>query len=244
MARSFETLLFHKEGGVAHVTLDRPHVLNAYNTQMRDDLWQALEAVRDDSEVAAVVLAGAGERAFCAGADLTEFGAAPSQAVARQVRFGRDVWGLLLSLRAPVVAALHGYVLGAGLEMALLCDLRIASDDAEFGLPEAALGMAPAAGGSQTLPRIVGLSPAMDLLLSARRIDAGEALRLGLIHRVVPRERLQAEATALAERLAATPRPVMAALKEAVYRGADLPVDQALALEERLARLTLAGVGR
>ena len=244
MARSFETLLFHKEGGVAHVTLDRPHVLNAYNTQMRDDLWQAVEAVRDDSEVAAVVLAGAGERAFCAGADLTEFGAAPSQAVARQVRFGRDVWGLLLSLRAPVVAALHGYVLGAGLEMALLCDLRIASDDAEFGLPEAALGMAPAAGGSQTLPRIVGLSPAMDLLLSARRIDAGEALRLGLIHRVVPRERLQAEATALAERLAATPRPVMAALKEAVYRGADLPVDQALALEERLARLTLAGVGR
>ena len=244
MARSFETLLFHKDKGVAHITLDRPHVLNAYNAQMRDDLWQALEAARDDPEVAAVVLAGAGERAFCAGADLTEFGAAPSQAVARQVRFGRDVWGLWLSLRAPVVAALHGYVLGAGLEMALLCDLRIASDDAEFGLPEAALGMAPAAGGSQTLPRIVGLSPAMDLLLSARRIDAGEALRLGLIHRVVPRERLQAEATALAERLAATPRPVMAALKEAVYRGADLPVDQALALEERLARLTLAGVGR
>ena len=200
--------------------------------------------MRDDPEVAAVVLAGAGERAFCAGADLTEFGGARSQAVARQVRFGRDVWGLLLSLRAPVVAALHGYVLGAGLEMALLCDLRIASDDAEFSLPEAALGMAPAAGGSQTLPRIVGLSPAMDLLLSARRIDAGEALRLGLIHRVVPRERLQAEATALAQRLAATPRPVMAALKEAVYRGADLPVDQALALEERLARLTLAGVGR
>ena len=244
MARSFETLLFHKDKGVAHITLDRPHVLNAYNAQMRDDLWQALEAARDDPEVAAVVLAGAGERAFCAGADLTEFGAAPSQAVARQVRFGRDVWGLWLSLRAPVVAALHGYVLGAGLEMALLCDLRIASDDAEFGLPEAALGMAPAAGGSQTLPRIVGLSPAMDLLLSARRIDAGEALRLGLIHRVVPRERLQAEATALAQRLAATPRPVMAALKEAVYRGADLPVDQALALEERLARLTLAGVGR
>ena len=191
MARSFETLLFHKEAGVAHVTLDRPHVLNAYNAQMRDDLWQALEAARDDPEVGAVVLAGSGERAFCAGADLTEFGAAPSQAVARQVRFERDVWGLLLSLRAPVVAALHGYVLGAGLEMALLCDLRIASDDAEFGLPEAALGMAPAAGGSQTLPRIAGIPAALDLLLSARRIDAAEALRLGIVHRVVPREGLR-----------------------------------------------------
>ena len=244
MARSFEALLFHKEEGVAHITLDRPHVLNAYNTQMRDDLWQALEAVRDDPEVAAVVLAGAGERAFCAGADLTEFGAAASQANARQVRFERDIWGLLLSLRVPVVAALHGYVLGAGLEMALLCDLRIASDDAEFGLPETALGMAPAAGGSQTLPRIVGVPAALDLLLSARRIDAAEALRLGVVHRVVSRERLRSEATALAARLAATPRHVMAALKEAVHRGADLPVDQALALEERLAHLTLAGVGR
>ena len=244
MARSFETLLFHKEACVAHVTLDRPRVLNAYNAQMRDDLWQALEAARDDPEVGAVVLAGAGERAFCAGADLTEFGAAPSQAVARQIRFERDVWGLLLSLRVPVVAALHGHVLGAGLEMALLCDLRIASDDAEFGLPETALGMAPAAGGSQTLPRIAGVPAALDLLLSARRIDAAEALRLGLVHRVVPRERLLAEATEVAQRMATTPRPVMAALKEAVHRGADLPVDEALALEERLARRTLAGVGR
>ena len=244
MARSFESLLYHKEAGVAHVTLDRPHALNAYNTQMRDDLWQALEAVRDDPEVGAAVLAGSGERAFCAGADLTEFGGAPSQAVARRVRFERDVWGLLLSLRVPVVAALHGYVLGAGLEMALLCDLRIASEDAELGLPEAALGMAPAAGGSQTLPRIAGLPAAMGLLLSGRRIDAAEALRLGIVHRVVPRERLRAEATALAERLAGTPRHVTAALKEAVHRGADLPLDQALALEERLARLTLAGVGR
>ena len=152
MTRSFETLLFHKEEGVAHITLDRPHVLNAYNTQMRDDLWLALEAVRDDQEVGAVVLAGAGERGFCAGADLTEFGGAPSQAVARQVRFERDVWGLLLSLRVPVVAALHGYVLGAGLEMALLCDVRIASDDAEFGLPEAALGMAPPRAGAKRCP--------------------------------------------------------------------------------------------
>ncbi len=244
MTRSFETLLFHKEQGVAHITLDRPHVLNAYNTQMRDDLWLALEAVRDDPEVGAAVLAGAGERGFCAGADLTEFGGAPSQAVARKVRYERDVWGLLLSLRVPVVAALHGYVLGAGLEMALLCDLRIASDDAEFGLPEAALGMAPAAGGSQTLPRIAGVPAALDLLLSARRIDAGEALRVGLVHRVVPRERLRAEATALAERLAASPRSAMAALKESVHRGADLPIVEALALEERLARLTLAGVGR
>ncbi|MDO8751283.1 MAG: enoyl-CoA hydratase/isomerase family protein, partial [Dehalococcoidia bacterium] len=152
----FQTLIYEKQGSLAMLTLNRPEVLNAYNVAMRDEMYEALEAIRDDPEVRAAILCGAGERAFCAGADLTEFGTAPSQAIARQVRWERDVWGLFVSLDIPLVAAVHGFVLGSGLEMALLCDIRIAAEDAIFGLPETSLGMLPAAGGTQTLPRVIG----------------------------------------------------------------------------------------
>ena len=154
--------------------MNRPHVRNAYNTTMRDDLYQALSAVRDDPEVRVAVLSGEGP-AFCAGADLSEFGTAPSLAVARQVRWRRDVWGLFLSVPKPMVASIHGYCLGSGVEMALLCDIRIADQDALFGLPEASLGLIPAAGGVVTLPRTVGSGTALDLLLTRRRITASEA---------------------------------------------------------------------
>ena len=130
---AFETLIYEKQGPIAWVTLNRPAVLNAYNLAMRDELYEVLEAIRDDPEVHGVILCGAGDRAFCAGADLTEFGTAPSQAIARQVRWERDVWGLFLGLDRPMVAAVHGYVLGSGMEMALLCDIRIAAEDAVFG---------------------------------------------------------------------------------------------------------------
>ena len=132
---------------------------------MRDDLVQALEAVRDDPDTRAVVLSGAGDRGFCAGADLTEFGSAPSPIVARQVRWERDIWGLFLSLRKPTVAALHGHVIGSGVEMALLCDIRIASEDAVFRMPETGLSLVPAAGGTQTLARHAGVGPALAMLL-------------------------------------------------------------------------------
>ena len=189
-AGSFETVRFTVERGVAHLVLDRPAKRNAYNIQMRDDLFQVLQAVRDDHDIRSVVVSGAGTEAFCAGADLTEFGAAPSQAIARRVRWERDVWGLWAGIRKPFVAALHGYTLGSGLEMALLCDLRITSDEAVFGLPEVGLGMVPAAGGTQTLPRVLGQGPALDLLLTGRRLNALEALRLGLVHRMTPRGEL------------------------------------------------------
>ena len=183
------TVLYEKCGGVARLTLNRPRRLNAYNVAMRDELYSLLEAVRDDPEVRAVALGGAGERAFCAGADLSEFGTAPSQVVARAVRWERDVWGLFLDIDKPIVAALHGYVIGSGVEMACLCDLRVASEDATFAMPETALGMAPAAGGSQTLPRVVGRGPALEMLLAGRRLSAAEAYRAGLAHRVVSRGR-------------------------------------------------------
>ncbi|MBI4299265.1 MAG: enoyl-CoA hydratase/isomerase family protein [Chloroflexi bacterium] len=231
----FDTVIYEKREGVAHLILNRPRVINAYNMQMRDDLYQLLEAVRDDPEVGAVILRGAGERGFCAGADLTEFGSAPSQAIARQVRWERDVWGLFLSTSKPLIAALHGFVLGSGVEMALLCDIRIASEDAIFGMPEVALGMIPAAGGTQTLPRAVGSAHALDVLLTNRRLNAQESLNLGLVNKVVARERLLREVGSIATYLSHQHSDALASAKEAVNIGMDLSLDEALKLEEHLA---------
>jgi len=123
----FKTLIYEKRDGIAYVTLKRPQVLNIYNIQMRDDLYEVLRTIKDDSEVRVAIFKGAGEKAFCAGADLSEFLTAPSPIVARQVRFERDVWGLFLGIPQPLIAALQGYVLGSGIEIALCCDIRIAS---------------------------------------------------------------------------------------------------------------------
>ena len=230
------TVLLAKSGSVATVTLNRPNVINAFNVQMRDDLYSALEAVRDDSEVRAVLIAGAGDRGFCAGADLTEFGTAPSQTVARQVRWERDLWGLFLSIPKPLVAALHGYVIGSGVEIACLCDIRIAADNAVFRMPEAALGMVPAAGGSQTLPRTIGVTASMEMLLANDVFSAGRAMEAGLVHKVVSRDSLDGTAAAAADTLASLPRAAVSAVKRAVLEGMDSDLERGLDLELRLAR--------
>jgi enoyl-CoA hydratase/carnithine racemase len=181
------------------------------------------------------VLRGAGERAFCAGADLTEFLTAPSPLIARQVRWERDIWGLFLSLPQPLIAALHGYVLGSGIEIALGCDIRLASDDVQFGLPEPQLGIIPAAGGSQTLPRVIGGARALEVLLSGRWLKADEAKQLKLVNRVVPRKELLPEAERLARRIAGFDPAAVAGAKQAIVRGLDLTLEQGLELEARLA---------
>ena len=230
------TVLLSKSGSVATVTLNRPNVINAFNVQMRDDLYAALEAVRDDSEVKAVLIAGAGDRGFCAGADLTEFGTAPSQTIARQVRWERDLWGLFLSIPKPLVAALHGYIIGSGVEIACLCDIRIAAVNAVFRMPESALGMVPAAGGSQTLPRTIGLTASMEMLLTNDVISASRALEIGLLHKLVSRDSLDASAADLADDLASLPGDSIAAVKRAVLEGMDFDLERGLDLELRLAR--------
>jgi len=237
---SFQTVLYEKTDGIAWLTLNRPERLNAFNVQMRDDLYQAMSAVRDDPEVLVAVLKGAGERAFCAGADLTEFGTAPSPVIARQVRWERDLWGLILGLPKPLIAAVHGFCLGSGLEMSLCCDLRIASDDAQFGLPEVGLGIIPAAGGSQTLPRVIGRGRALELVLTGDYIDAAEAHRIGLVNRVTTRAGLYPAAESLARRIAAQDPVVVQAAKLAVTRGLDLPLSEGLALEAQYVGLTLS----
>ena len=230
----FETLLFQKVGAVAHISLDRPQVVNAYNIQMRDDFSEALSAVQLDPEVRALLITGEG-RGFCAGADLTEFGSAPSQVIARRVRWERDVWGQLVNLDKPIVAAVHGFCIGSGLEIALLCDLRTAAEGTVFALPEVQLGMIPAAGGTQTLPRVAGGSQALDLLLTGRRIEAEEALAMGLVTRLAAPESLRDEGWRLANELAELPAKAVAAMKRLLRHGMDLDLAQALELERRVA---------
>ena len=223
---------------MARVSLNRPQVLNAYNMQMRDDFAQALAAVRDDPEVGCLLITGEG-RAFCAGADLTEFGSAPSQVVARQVRWERDVWGQLIHLSKPVVVAVHGYCIGSGLEIALLADLRLAAQRTIFALPEVQLGMIPAAGGTQTMPRNARIGRALDLLLTGRRFGATEALDAGLVTRLATEETLLDEARQVARDLAALDPTARAAAKTALRVGEDLPLEEALRLETRLAAQVL-----
>ena len=232
---AFETLIYEKEDALALVTLNRPQFLNAYNIQMRDDLFEILNAIRNDDEVRVVLLKGSGEKAFCAGAELSEFLTAPPPVAARRIRFNRDIWGLFLSIPQPLIAVLHGYVLGSGIEMALCCDLRITADDAQFGLPEVELGIIPAAGGTQTLPRAVGRNNALDMLLTGRWLDAREALRIKLVNRIVPGDRLMKMARGMAENIAAGDPGTVKGIKQAVVRGMDLPLAQGLDLEKMLA---------
>ena len=230
-----QTVLYSKMGPVARVLLNRPEVINAYNLRMRDELFHTMEAVRDDPDVRVALLGGAGRRGFCAGADLTEFGSAPSQVIARSVRWERDVWGLFLQIEKPLVVALHGHVIGSGVEIACLCDVRIAADDAVFRMPEVALGMVPAAGGTQTLPRAVGVGPALETLLTGRAIPAAEALALGLVHQVVPGRDLEGTAGRVARRIAAHAPEAASAAKSALLSGMRMPLDDGLDLERRLA---------
>lgn len=235
-------LLFEKsDHGVAWLTLNRPNVLNAMNMAVRDEMWSAMAAVRDDPDIRAAVIRGAGDRAFSAGADISEFGTAPSYVDARRARQERDIWGAMLACAKPLVAAVHGFAFGAGCEMSLLCDIRIASEDATFALPEVTLGYIPSAGGTQTLPRAVPPGIARQMILTGQPIEAATALRYGLVQRIVPRARLGAEAAAVAARLAAQPEAALRGAKEAMVRGADLPLEAALRLESMIAMRVAGG---
>ena len=237
---NFEVIIYEKKDDVGYVTLNRPQALNAYNLQMRDELYQVLGAIKDDPEVKVAIFRGAGERAFCAGADLTEFLTAPSPVIARQVRWERDVWGLFLSITKPLIAAVHGYVLGDGLEIALCCDIRLASEDTQFGMPELGLGIIPAAGGTQTLPRMIGRAKALEVLLTGRWIKVEEAHRLKLVNQVVSRHDLLPAAERLANKIKAYSPTAVTYAKQAITRGLDLSLDEGLELEAKLGRLIIS----
>jgi len=221
-------------GRIALVTLNRPERLNAYNVAMRDGLYEALTAVRDDPHVRVLVLRGNGP-AFSTGGDVAEFGSAPSPARAREVRWLRDVWGTLWRLPQLTIAAVHGYTVGGGWEMALLCDQCLAAPDTRFALPETSLAMIPGVAGTQSLPRLVGVGRAQHHVLTGAWLDARAARDLGLVSRIVPAARLLPAALRVARRAARLTPGLLARCKRAVNDGLDMPLDGGLRLEASLA---------
>ena len=240
---AFETIIYEKKGGIGYVTLNRPQALNAVNIKMRDELYEVLPAIEDDPEVMVGIFKGAGDRGFSAGADITEFGTTPSQAIARQVRWERDLWGQFLGVSKPLIAAIHGFALGAGVEMSMCCDIRIASDDARFGLPEVGIGMVPTAGGSQTMPRLVPLGMCTAPILTGEIINAAEALRIGLINRIVTRANLLPAAEDMARKIMSRSQTAVRYAKQAINRGLDLRLEQGLEMERELHAMVLGTVG-
>ncbi len=234
------TILYTKDAGVAQIVLNRPEYINAYNTNMRDELFQVLLAIRDDPEVLVAIFQGSGSRGFCSGADLTEFNTAPSQTVARKTRSDRDIWDIFLNLHKPLIAALHGYVIGVGLELASLCDFRIAAHDTFFQMPEVALGMIPTAGGTQTIPRIITSSYSIEMMLTNKRLSAKEAKSIGLVHHVVSRSNLNRTVTRLARILTSHNPATLTIAKRAIIDGIDLPLCDGLKLEEHLLKNLLS----
>jgi len=213
---SREPVLFDIDGrGVATISLNRPERLNAMNMAVRDLLWTYLEACRDTPDVRVIVFRGEGA-CFSAGADIAEFGTAPSIMEARRARHERDVWGLLLEHRCVTIARMHGYCYGAGLELPLCCDVRIAAEGATFALPEVTLGYIPSAGGTQTLPRTVAPGVATHLILSGEPIGAEAALRWRLVHEVVPEARLDTAVEAAIGRALAGEEEGMKAHRQAM----------------------------
>ena len=228
-----DVIKYSLNSSVATISLNRPEVINAFSIQMRDELYKYMRLFQDDDEAKVAIIKGNGERGFCAGADLSEFGTAPSQIMARNIRFSRDLWSLFLDIKKPIIAAMHGFVIGSGIEIAALCDIRIAAENACFRMPEAALGMIPAAGGTQMLPRLIGVDATLDLLLTNREISANYAQSIGLIDIVVEQDQIYNEAFRLAEKLIGNGDKLNASIKSAVRAGFEMNIDSALKLEYR-----------
>jgi len=228
---AYETLQLAVEGRVATVTLDRPKVLNALNAAMLLELDEVFAALAEDAAVRVVLLRGAGGKAFAAGADINELAAADADSGEQLARRGQRVFRRIETLGKPVIACIDGFALGGGCELAMACTLRLASEAARLGQPEIKLGILPGYGGTQRLPRLVGQGAALKMILTGAMVNAAEALRIGLVDEVVAGDGLMARAMELAELIAGMPPLAVAAAIEAVQRGADLPLDEATALE-------------
>ena len=231
---SFDNLLLDRDGAVAIVTVNRPKVLNALNTQTLDELRRAMLELKQDAAVRAVVLTGAGEKSFVAGADINELATQTPVTGREHAIAGQHVLDIIEHLGKPVIAAINGYALGGGCELAMACTIRIAADTAKLGQPEINLGLIPGYAGTQRLARIVGRGRALELLLTGDQIPAHEAHRLGLVNRVVPAAALLAEAKTLAAALAATAPVAVRYILEAVHTGVDMPFAQAQVFEATL----------
>jgi enoyl-CoA hydratase/carnithine racemase len=231
MGLALENVLYEKVGGIAHVIVNRPKVLNALNTPTWADLRTAFEKARDDEAVRGVILTGAGDKAFIAGADISELSQVTAIEAEKSSRFGQAVLDLIENLGKPVIAAINGFALGGGCETAMACTIRIAVETARFGQPEVALGLIPGGGGTQRLPRLIGKGRALQLILSGEMISAQEAYRLGLINEIVPASGLIPRAEAILKKIASNaPMAVKYAL-EATNKGLETSQSEGLSLE-------------
>ena len=231
----YKTIIYDKKEHVVWLTLNRPKVGNAVNLELANELVDACRAINQDDEVRAVIISGVGET-FCSGCDLTEFRSAPAHGL-KNANAASLSSTAVAGLNCSVIAAVNGDALGAGLELALSCDIRICSENAHFGFPETSYGLIPGGGGTQRLPRIVGKGKAMEMVITADPIDAAETYRVGLVSKVVPRQKLSTEAEEIARKLCLRGPIAVRYAKEAVNKGVDMTLAQGLRLEADLSFL-------
>src|SRR5215471_10666260 len=230
-ALTLTNVLYGKKGAIAYVTVNRPKVLNALNTPTWKDMRTAFEDARDDAAVRGVVLTGAGDKAFIAGADISELAHVAAFEAEQSSRFGQEVLDLIENLGKPVVAAINGFALGGGCETAMACTIRLAVDSAKFGQPEVTLGLVPGGGGTQRLPRLVGKGRALQLILSGEMISAQEAYRIGLVNEVVPVANVISRAEAILKKIFSNAPIAVKHSLEAVNKGMETSQDEGQALE-------------
>jgi enoyl-CoA hydratase len=228
----YECIIAEKDGPVGVATLNRPNALNAFSNQLMDELTAALKAFEADDEVGCIVITGS-EKAFAAGADIKEMASKSYMDVFFEEFITRN-WEEATRCRKPVIAAVAGYALGGGCELALMCDFIIAADNARFGQPEISIGAMPGAGGTQRLARFIGKSKAMEMCLTGRMMDAAEAERCGLVSRIVPKAELRAEAIKVAKQIASFSRPIVMLTKDSVNRAFELPLTEGVRFERRV----------
>jgi len=233
-ALALENVLYEKKDAIAYVTLNRPKVLNALNQRTWQDLRAAFEDARDDATVRGVILTGAGDKAFIAGADISEIAHITAVDAERSSRYGQDVLTLIENLGKPVIAAVNGFALGGGCETAMACTIRVASEHARFGQPEVTLGIIPGGGGTQRLPRLVGKGRALQIILSGAMITAQEAYRIGLVDEVVPATDVIPRAEAILKQIFANAPVAIRFSLEAVNRGLEASQAEGMALEASL----------
>jgi len=232
-----DLILYSVEDGIARITLNRPQVLNARNPEMRAALVEAARRVDSDPDVRVALLAGAGERAFCTGMDLKSAPPPSSPVQAHGRRKDLSDVEALAAIRKPTIACLHGYTLGGGLELALACDLRVATLDAKIGLPEVTRGLLPGSGGTQRLPRLIGVGPALEMIMTGKIITGEEAARIGLVSQAVPAGELEQTCLSLARSIAKNAPLAVRYAKEAIRKGSELPLAAGLDLESGFAVL-------
>ena len=236
----FELLTYTKDGFFGYITINRPQVMNALSNALVDEFDKVFDLVEEDEELRALIITGAGEKAFMAGADIRELEARDFIKGRQQTRRRQEVFNRLAEMKVPVIAAVNGFALGAGLELAVACTLRVAAEEAKFGSPEVNLGIIPGDGATQRLPRLVGFGRAMELVLTGDFIDAAEAHRIGLVNQVVPQADLMEAAKKMAGKIAKKAPLAIQFAKEAVNRSLEMGIYEGLAHESYLHALACA----